>query len=89
MGSSVTSAALCKLVDRTALEFLQSSNSQIAGRGLSGRVTPVDERNVGGATDGKFVSRCSLGGFAPYLASKALHQLPDDFREKLPLAAAE
>jgi hypothetical protein len=37
----------------------------------------------------KFVSRCSLGGFAPYLASKALHQLPDDFREKLPLAAAE
>ncbi|MGA8172784.1 MAG: hypothetical protein WB816_18400 [Methylocystis sp.] len=37
----------------------------------------------------KFVSAYSLGGFAPYLASRALHQLPDDVREKLWPDAAE
>jgi hypothetical protein len=87
--TSINFAVLRKLVEGSGLEFLQSSNSLIAGRGLYVRVTPVDERNDGGATDRKFVSRCSLEGLAPYLTSKALHQLPDDFREKLPPAAAE
>jgi len=71
------------------LNFRKAPNSLIAGRRLYGRVTRVNERNDGGAKDRKFASRCSLGGLAPYLASNALHQFPDDFREKMLLCAGE